>query len=475
MLISTHDTMHHNIALIFQRWLIVACIGCVLGTGTAAADSDQDGLAAYSKGDYAQASRILRPLAAQGDASAQYFLGLMHERGEGVTKNLQEALKWYRLAAAQGNDKAQFILGRMCLNGKGVPKDYQEALKWYRLAAAQGNDGAQYSLGWMYENGKGITRDYREAVKWFRLAAAQGNDRARKTLERPEMVAAAQNLATTQVQSQQPQHSASNRTSTFDNGKKAYDKGDYAQAIKTWEPLATQGHAGAQNNLGVIYVMGKGVIRDDQEALKWFRLAAAQGDVNAQYSLGAMYRMGYGITQDAQEALKWFRLAAAQGSESAKEILKHPEMVEAAQNLAPMQAQPQQLQQSQQSQQPQPLVSNRTETKAGWVYVGDDETVTAYSAPATRRKAGNKVTMWDLADFKMVQELFGLGGKSYMSVRQQNEYNCKENKSRSLHSTAHSGNMGEGEIIGRLNKPGDWESVPPNSRIELLWKFACEN
>ena len=311
MFTPAYSIMHHNITIIFQRWVIAACICSTLGVGTATADSDHDGLVAYSKGDYAHAIRILRPLAAQGDASAQYFLGLMHERGEGVAQDLQETLKWFRLAAVQGNDRAQFSLGRMCLNGKGVPKDYQEA------------------------------------VKWFRLAAAQGNERAKKTLERPEMVAAAQNLATTQTQLQQPQNSASNRIPTFDDGKEAYNNGDYTQAIKTWVPLAAQGHAGAQNNLGVIYVMGKGVIRDDREALKWFRLAAAQGDANAQYSLGSMYKTGYGITQNYQEALKWFRLAAEQGSEPAKEILKRPEMVEAAQNLAPMQAQPQQPQQPQ--------------------------------------------------------------------------------------------------------------------------------
>lgn len=91
---------------------------------------------------------------------------------------------------------------------------------------------------------------------------------------RPKMVEATKNATTTQAQ---PQQSASNRTQTFDDGKAAYNKGDYAQAIKIWGALATLGNADAQNNLGVMYVMGIGVTRDDQEALKWFRLAAAQG------------------------------------------------------------------------------------------------------------------------------------------------------------------------------------------------------
>ena len=93
---------------------------------------------------------------------------------EGEEQDFVEAVKWYRLAAAQGNAAAQFNLGLMYEEGQGVEQDYAEAVKWYRLAAEQGNAAAQFNLGLMYYNGRGVPEDYIEAFAWFNLAAAQG-------------------------------------------------------------------------------------------------------------------------------------------------------------------------------------------------------------------------------------------------------------------------------------------------------------
>ena len=79
---------------------------------------------------------------------------------EGVPQDYKEAVKWYRLAAEQGDATAQYNLGIMYDNGQGVPQDYKEAIKWYRLAAEQGNAKAQYNLGAMYDNGEGVPQDY---------------------------------------------------------------------------------------------------------------------------------------------------------------------------------------------------------------------------------------------------------------------------------------------------------------------------
>jgi len=91
---------------------------------------------------------------------------------------LAEAVKWYRKAAEQGDADAQFNLGVMYDEGHGVLQDDAEAVKWYRKAAEQGNAKAQFNLGVMYGNGRGVPQDYVEAHKWFNLAAAQGNQRA---------------------------------------------------------------------------------------------------------------------------------------------------------------------------------------------------------------------------------------------------------------------------------------------------------
>ena len=118
------------------------------------------------------AARLFRPLAEQGDALAQFGLGLMYRDGKGVPQDTQEAVKWYRKAAEQGFAQAQHNLGWMYSNGQGVPQDAQESVKWYRKAAEQGDAQAQFNLGLMYSNGQGVPQDFIRAHVWYSVAAA---------------------------------------------------------------------------------------------------------------------------------------------------------------------------------------------------------------------------------------------------------------------------------------------------------------
>jgi hypothetical protein len=104
----------------------------------------------------------------------QVDLGFMYEKGNGVTKDYNEAVKWYLKAADQGNAYGQCNLGVMYENGKGVTKDYYEAVKWYRKSADQGNAYGQNNLGVMYENGKGVEKDLNKAKDLYLKAAKQG-------------------------------------------------------------------------------------------------------------------------------------------------------------------------------------------------------------------------------------------------------------------------------------------------------------
>ena len=115
------------------------------GVGEAVADRFHDGMAAYNARDYATAFRKFLPLAQAGDRNAQDALGLMYEKGQGITQNYKKAVKWYRLAAKQGNFQAQYDLGLMYANGHGVGQDDVRAFMWINLAAA-GNDDAAKKL-----------------------------------------------------------------------------------------------------------------------------------------------------------------------------------------------------------------------------------------------------------------------------------------------------------------------------------------
>ena len=99
----------------------------------------------------------------------------------------------------------------------------------------------------------------------------------------------------------------------FQKGLNAARNGDFATALREWKPLAEQGHAVAQYNLGVMFEKGLGVLKDYKTAVKWWKLAAEQGSADAQYNLGQMYRKGLGVLKDYKTAVKWYRLAAEQG------------------------------------------------------------------------------------------------------------------------------------------------------------------
>ncbi len=118
----------------------------------------------------------------------------------------------------------------------------------------------------------------------------------------------------------------------FEDGLAAAKRGDYATAFQLWRPLAEQGHAITQANVGVMYYEGRGVTQDYAEAVKWYRRAAEQGGAGAQHNLGVTYANGQGVPQDYVQAHMWFELAAARGNKGAR---KHRDTV--AKEMTPAQ------------------------------------------------------------------------------------------------------------------------------------------
>jgi TPR repeat protein len=136
----------------------------------------QKGYAAYESGDYSTAVREWTPLAEQGDATSQTFMGMMYGRGEGVPQDYKAAVKWYTLAAEQGSAFAQQNLGVMYAKGRGVPENHKTAVKWFRLAAEQGYASAQMKLSAAYLLGRGVIKDTIYGHMWANLAASNGDE-----------------------------------------------------------------------------------------------------------------------------------------------------------------------------------------------------------------------------------------------------------------------------------------------------------
>ena len=99
----------------------------------------------------------------------------------------------------------------------------------------------------------------------------------------------------------------------FAAGLAAYEKRDYAGAIREWRPLAEAGDAAAQFNLGLLYYDGLGLPQNYAEALEWFRRSADKGYAKAQLNLGAMYGSGRGVKRDYVQSYMWLSICAASG------------------------------------------------------------------------------------------------------------------------------------------------------------------
>lgn len=111
--------------------------------------------------------------AEQGHIEAQFNLGDMYYKGDGVDQDIHGAIYWFNKAAEQGLSKAQFNLGIIYDKGADFEKNKTKAFKWFLKAAEQGIVKAQYNVGNMYFQGNGVSQDYPSAAIWFNKAAEQ--------------------------------------------------------------------------------------------------------------------------------------------------------------------------------------------------------------------------------------------------------------------------------------------------------------
>lgn len=107
---------------------------------------------------------------------------------------------------------------------------------------------------------------------------------------------------------------------------------------------------------------------------------------------------------------------------------------------------------------------------AEWIGVSENDDFTGYADIATISKAGNKVKMWGLVDYRAAQ--VSPDGQ-FLSSKSQAEYDCKEKQRRVLAFSWFSGNMEDGEVIHSNSDPGRWMPVAGVSLWETLWKKAC--
>jgi TPR repeat protein len=120
----------------------------------------------------------LERAAANGNAVAQNYVGVLYQTGTGVHANMATAMRWYEAAARNGNLKAMTNLGKAYAGGWAEGADFTKAAEWFGRAAGFGEVDAQFDLAILYERGEGVSRSIPEAYKWYVIAGARGDANA---------------------------------------------------------------------------------------------------------------------------------------------------------------------------------------------------------------------------------------------------------------------------------------------------------
>ena len=306
--------------------------------------------------EYEQAYASILPAAEEGNAVAQFNIGVFHLNGIGRPQNEEVAAEWFRKAAAQGEKDAEqalkviennkviratqklmedglahfsrneneqgaecmrkaaeqgnafgaLLLGKCYYTGQGLTKDYAEAIRWFTKAEEIGELAeARLFLGICHYNGEGVEKNAQEAEKWLQLAKEGGNEEAGNILEE---------IAQEKEREQQ--------TAVLQQAEKHINNKEFEQGVALFRELAEKGNAIARRNMGICYNNGIGVEKDLQEAFKWFKLAAEQGDDISQFCLGVCYSRGEGTKRDELKADEWIRKSAEQGNADALKVIE---------------------------------------------------------------------------------------------------------------------------------------------------------
>ncbi len=277
-------------------------------SGTAAIRQAREQLVAKQTEVQRQAEpeqRIATPAQAQREAERQ-----RQAKIDGLLAKAKQDMAALRLARPKGNNALTRFRQVQALDSgnKDARKGIAQIVNHYLKLADNVSAHGEFEKAERYLNQAQAIAP--ESVE-LRLARALITERKRKTASVTQKKIASAPKAKPAATEQQLQA-----------GLEAYKSRDYTQALRLLKPLAEQGEALAQINLGLLYANGRGVARNDGEAVKWFRKSAEQGEAIAQNNLAIMYESGRGVPRDYNEAVKWYRKAAAQGHKGAGATLK---------------------------------------------------------------------------------------------------------------------------------------------------------
>ena len=192
--------------------------------------------------------------------------------GEGVMRNVKEAIKWYEKAANIGHVDSMITLGNFYYMGQDILRDYKKAFKWYTKAVNLGSATAMNYIGNMYYEGKGVNKNLEKAMLFYERAACKGH-----------------------------------YTAMFNMGYIYYE-----QHMKGWDlpfekylEAAKTGDLEAMGHVAYSYHTGSGITQNYEEAFHWYQVAANEGQASAMIWLAYLYLNGQGTQKDYHQAAYW--------------------------------------------------------------------------------------------------------------------------------------------------------------------------
>lgn len=275
-------------------------------------------MTAFDINDYQQKAN-------NGDAEAQYQLGLCYAKGLGVEKNFRESARYWLQASKQQHSQALVGLGKLFEKGVGVPQDYTKAYQCYHVATAQNLAEAKVRLAMLYMQGFGVEQDPKKAVQLFIQAAEQGDATAQYNLavayekglggfvQNPEQATfwyqqsadlgyapAVNRLAENLDKQTDNQASNVDAEAIFVNATQKI-KNQLHDAMMDFQHSAEHGFAKAQYNVGIAHLFGVGGVAQNTDlAVEFLQKSAKQDFRPAHFVLGWYYQGGFNVANFQQ-------------------------------------------------------------------------------------------------------------------------------------------------------------------------------
>ena len=225
------------------------------------------GAAAYAERRFLSALRRWQIAHLAGSNEAAFRIAELYVKGEGVQRNLAEAVKWYREAASHGHADAQFRLGLILLNGALGGG----AAKWHSAATAHDAHLAQKNAHALFPSGFEVRSDPVECLRWLEEASQNGVREADSVIG-----------------------------SIYLEGQ--VRPRDFAAARQRLQLSADAGVASAQFRLGDMLFRGLGQPSNPAAAADWYERAAAQGHPRAAVAIATILMTGQGRPRDKDRA-----------------------------------------------------------------------------------------------------------------------------------------------------------------------------